>query len=193
MEELNGHISSTIKVVGFWRRVRMTLLDWVIAVIPITILYIFSLKFSIRTESVLPFVIYWLFFSVTMIFFTVKYGGTLGKLIMKAKIVDNHGRNLTIVRSIYRIIFYIIYAISMIILLNEAIYMKVDEKNIGNYMANSNGVIGQIILIISFVSIISALFVAFNRNRRAIHDFLAGSYVIDTRTTNNNINNTVES
>ncbi|MZQ85799.1 hypothetical protein GQF01_27210 [Paenibacillus sp. 5J-6] len=165
-------------IAGFWQRVGMRLLDLIIAGIPCVLLYTYSLKLSVRLGNVIPFVVYWIFFCAAMIFFIVKYGGTPGKLIMKAKIIDKNGERLTILRSVRRIIFYIIGAGCLIPILDLAIQSKIEEKDVVHFLSNSSSMYQSMYSYFGILTIVSDLLVLFNPKRRALHDFIAGSFVV---------------
>jgi uncharacterized RDD family membrane protein YckC len=137
------------KIAGFWQRVGMRLLDLIIAGIPCVLLYSYSLKLS------------------------------LGKLIMKARIIDKNGARLTILGSIGRIIFYIIGAACLISILNLAIQSQIEEKDVVHFISNSSSIYQTIYSYFSILVVVSDLLVLFNPKRRALHDFIAGSWLLE--------------
>lgn len=155
---------------GFWKRVCMRLIDIGILIIPYLILYTIAVILSVQTNSLLPFITLWIiscsFFVVTVSLF----GGTPGKLIMKARIVTEDGKKLTVFRSILRSVFYILYGTVTILVFNDETF---------NYIVKSP--YQTIVEAVAIVMILSDLFVLFNKRKRALHDFIAGSIVIKNK------------
>lgn len=155
------------KYFGFWKRVLMRLIDFVILIVPYLILYRLSVTFSTQFHSLIPYIGLWIVSCGYYILMVYRFGGTPGKLIMKARIVDHQGHKLTISRSIRRSVFYILYGIVMVLIFNDEILNGVIDSPL-QALAD----------FIAIVYLLSDLFVVFNKKKKALHDFIAGSLVV---------------
>lgn len=88
MEQLSEGIDKPMLYVGFWERAFMGLVEMLVMSIPFVFLYRTSINISVSAGSIIPFIIYWILLYSFLIFMVVRYGGTPGKLIMKARIVN---------------------------------------------------------------------------------------------------------
>lgn len=180
--ELDNHVQSEIQYIGFWKRVLMHILDLLIIGVPAVSLYRFSLNTSIKIDSIFPFVIYWLLFCGFYVFMAVKFGGTPGKLLSKARIVDKDGNILHIGSAVIRYLLFFLYSIIMVIKLKEGIDLKVNSNDISHFLSTHKGIISSIGNFIGVITFVECLTVAFNNKKRAGHDFAARSYVISLDT-----------
>lgn len=176
---------TNISYVGFWRRLLAFLIDGAIIypvwtfIIPMLIVY--SSWFTIFVTYALANL---LFIGYRIVLVT-KYGGTPGKLILKIKVVDESGNNISIYHSLLRETFIIISTVTTLIFLYNVISdlqvyelpksfgeisMMIGTKNVGLY-SNITGIIGLIF-------IFDGLFLIFNKKKRALHDYLAKSLVV---------------
>ena len=119
-------------------------------------------------------------------FFIVKYGGTPGKVLLKIKIVSIHGGNLSIGRALLRQL--ITMASNIIVTLQQyyivSIFMRIDKavksSDFSNFYDFRTDIlvlaVSGFICLIIFLS--DSLLILANKRKRAIHDFLANSIVI---------------
>jgi uncharacterized RDD family membrane protein YckC len=156
--------------VGFWKRVLAHLIQVSILCIPSVYAYRYLIVQSSKTGSLMPFVIYWIFYFAFSVFLMVRYGGTVGKLVLRLRIVDNRGQYLSIIRSIIRLSPYILYTIVYTLSLNGVIT--------GGNLSHTKGIYDAFDAIVGLIFFIDVIVILFNRKKRAIHDFLAGSYVV---------------
>lgn len=175
--------------IGFWKRVLMALVELLVMGIPFVLLYRASIYLSTNFGNSIPFVFHWIVAYTFLIFMVVRFGGTPGKLIFKARIVDRHGKNLSAFKAILRFSFYLMNTIISILIfyndLNAGSTIKELSKN-----TNSEGTYSDIQAFIGFIILIDAFVVILNRKRkRAIHDFLAGSYVVSKESLDKFLNN----
>ncbi len=180
--ESKNRVNPEILYIGFWKRVQMYILDLLIIGIPALVLYRFSLTTSIKIASVFPFVIYWLLFCAFYVFMVVKFGGTPGKLISKARIVDNDGNFLHIGSAAIRYLLFFLYSIIMVLKLKEGIDLKVNSNDISHFLSTHKGIFSSIGNFIGIITFVECLTVAFNNKKRALHDYAAKSYVISLDT-----------
>lgn len=169
--------------VGFWRRVWAKILDFFIAAIPGGIAYTFATKTSVKTNSIVPFVIYILLADSIVAYFIVRYGATPGKIILKMKIVNQFGSHLTIFEALRRTLFYAVYLIVLAFVLQQGISAGIDSTEINHFLNNSTGVTSNVLTAIIWFTFIDQFFLLSNKKKRTIHDFLGNSYLIDMRVT----------
>ncbi|MDI4649224.1 RDD family protein [Cohnella hashimotonis] len=151
---------------GFWKRVLMRIIDFGIIFIPLGLLYRFAVYESVQMNSILPYILMWIVTSAYYVLTLSIFGGTPGKLILKAKVVDHSGNQLSFYQSLLRSIFYILYAVTMIFAFSDANFKPI------------NAPFDVIAQLIGVVTILSDLIVLFNRRKKALHDYIAGSVVI---------------
>ncbi|WP_218161363.1 RDD family protein [Cohnella sp. OV330] len=151
---------------GFWKRVLMRIIDFGIIFIPIGLLYRSAVHVSVQMNSIVPYILMWLVTSAYYVLTISIFGGTPGKLILKAKVVDHSGNRLSFYKSLLRSIFYILYAVTMIFAFSSSNFKPI------------NAPFDVIAQLIGVVTILSDLVVLFNRRKKALHDYIAGSVVI---------------
>jgi uncharacterized RDD family membrane protein YckC len=164
--------------VGFWKRVWANVVEILILCIPFVYLYRYLIKLSVQIESIYPFVIYWIFYLSFMVFFIVKFGGTIGKLIFGYRIVDQNGDYLTISKAIIRLFPYMLNAVILSYSINHNIHNQVGYSQTYHNATRNEGFLSVTQNMLGFLMLVDQLTVAFNRKKRAIHDIIAGSYVI---------------
>ena len=123
----------------------------------------------------------------------VRFGGTPGKLVIKARIVRNNGKYLNWGQAFLRMLIpSIIISINSHLMQWNSIITWPSETHINSFMEmgrvmNEYGqpfaTISDFLCIIIYIDI---LVILFNKKKRAIHDFIAGSYVITKKSLENN-------
>ena len=170
--------------VGFWKRVLAVLIDVVIgwAFMPITIQ---MMAWSFATRNIIPHLLWSICWTVVLLWFVVRLGGTPGKLIIGVRIVDASGSFLYWGRAIRRIIFP-----SLIMSVNSHLQMfrslntfpdsspNLTFMEMGRLLGEYGQPFTVIAMILAFTIYLDIGVILFNRKKRAIHDFIAGSYVI---------------
>ncbi len=171
---------------GFYKRVLAGLIDFLIFC-PIWVIYR-----SINYSSLFEFAYLMLGWSLAeylyeFILLSTK-GQTVGKLIMKIKVCQKDGSSIGIKRSFLRTLVTLCIILAMFVL---DIITASHTQNAGssltyteiiNIKIAAEGTFGSIVdslLLIWFLS--EFLTVLFNRKRRAIHDFIAGTIVLDLK------------
>jgi len=102
----------------------------------------------------------WLFAAILLFYFVGFWawrGQTPGKMLIGAKIVKTDGRPIGIVRALLRFVVYFLYLLLW-------------------------GFAGSRLIVLFVIIIIALIILAFNRRKRGIHDFIAGTVVIKSRT-----------
>jgi uncharacterized RDD family membrane protein YckC len=177
IEGINDKIYS-----GFWSRLGANLLDGLI-IIPfsLAILFINSFNIYIYIFTIIPNLLFAFWYHV---FLTKKYGGTPGKLIVGIKIIKIDSSPIGWKESFLRYIVTlflslvtIIFIVTAIFSADTEIYNNLNWLQKNTYLANLAKINGiNIITNIWFWSELIVLL--FNKRKRAIHDFIAGTVVI---------------
>ncbi len=99
-----------------------------------------------------------------------KDGKTLGKIILKIKVVDDVGKNpsfkVHFIRSIAMWSTYLLAPVTFVILFNPIAYTVL------------SAIIG---FVTGFLVIVAFLMILFRQDERGLHDFIADTYVVDER------------
>ncbi|WP_219836085.1 RDD family protein [Paenibacillus sp. R14(2021)] len=160
-------IEIQFQYVGFWKRLIITFIEMLVMSIPLTIIY----RLSVYLAEALGYgpisLIHWLVFFIFDITLLVKFGGTLGKLIFKIRVVNRNGKYLNVKQALTRYIFILAYGVILSV-----------EEYFSYLNVEAPDVITQISLFYGLVFIIDSFTIIFNNKKRAIHDFMAGSYVV---------------
>lgn len=127
-------------------------------------------------NSMLAFeILLWVLMVGVVAFFIAKYGGTPGKILLKIKIVDTCGNNLSIKNAIVRQTTLVIP--TLIYTIGQYLAMLSFGNDSGSVYINF-----MLIMIVSFTLhafyLVDCLLIFANKRKRTIHDFLAGSIVI---------------
>ena len=173
--------------VGFWKRVLAALIDAAIgwAFIPITIPL---MVWTVSQRNIAPNCLWTSVWIVVWLWLVVRFGGTPGKLIIGVRIVDAGGKFLSWGRAVRRIIFP-----SLIMTAISTLQMWVTIRAYPDSAPHSSFLeIGALMneygqpftmftiltMVLGFSVYLDIGVVLFNRKKRAIHDFIAGSYVV---------------
>ncbi len=170
--------------VGFWKRVLAVLIDVVIgwAFMPITIQ---MMAWSFATRNIIPHLLWSIGWTVVLLGFVVRLGGTPGKLIIGVRIVDSSGSFLFWGRAIRRIIFpsLLMSVNSHLQMLSTLNTLPASSPNLtfiemGRLLNGYGQPFTMVAMVLAFTIYLDIGVILFNRKKRAIHDFIAGSYVI---------------
>lgn len=161
--------------IGFWKRVLATILDLLIILIPAVIVYwIFNLL-AVSLHSEIPIILEYIFFVVFDVFMIVRFGGTPGKLVLKMKIVNQQGNIPTLKEALIRNIFRIISTIFSMIVGVSLYDLTVISTTLNLWAPLAT----DLSKILGLIMLVDYLFVAFTPRKRALHDMMAGTYVVD--------------
>lgn len=169
---------------GFWKRAGATALDGIIGLLlfPLTN-FVHSLSFENKT--ILPIAIETLLLLyLFQMFFVMKYGGTIGKLILNLRVINNKGYFLDFGSTFLRVMPYLIITIVNLFQINNVIQtMPTSITSYGIFetaqlIREYGGVYTFLYSLLSFFVFIDIGTVLFNDKKRAIHDYLAGSFVV---------------
>ena len=154
---------------GFWQRAVAVLLDVVLVGV---ITGIFSMG---MVSGVFHTVLTLLIGLASLLYRPVMeylYGATLGKMVIKIRVINTEGEPMTVRQTLVRNSFYISHDL---LLLLSGLYF-VTAIDVG-YMT-VGGIISQLTSLVGVLTLVSCLFVAFRENGQALHDTLADTYVI---------------
>nr|WP_307011209.1 RDD family protein [Acinetobacter calcoaceticus] len=169
---------------GFWKRLSAGIIDMVV-MIPFMVITHFTQSISI-VSSMITLVIMAILGITYTIYFHYRFGATIGKMVVGIKITRPDGSKITPIQAVLRssvdIGFCIIMVISQLIALNYAdpeIYLNAGPIDRAKYI---------LILYPAWYSVVSSaselwtwsefIVLLFNKRKRAIHDFIAGTIVI---------------
>lgn len=172
--------------VGFWKRVLASLVDGVFALLLYPLgNWVVGQCFLHRT--LLPDVAYVLAWQALFLFFVIRLGATPGKLCIGARIVDKYGKNLTLGRAMLRFLPYLVPSIPYLVVIYKAIHAAPVFETAPSsgerlqLMIQHGGLAHTLSSTAIWFVYADGLVVAFNKKKRAIHDFIAGSYVVTRR------------
>jgi len=147
---------------GFWIRVLITLIDGVILSGPLYLLKLWSADLVDSLQSELPVMIPWLLVIAYFVLLVPRFGGTPGRLIMRTRIVNAQGKYPTLAQALLRFGFHIINIVFAVLLA----------------MGRGTDLVSVLNFLMGWVILIDGLFVAFSVRNRAVHDMMAGTYVV---------------
>jgi len=169
---------------GFWKRLSAGIIDMLV-MIPIMVITHFTQSISI-VSSMITLVIMAVLGIVYTIFFHYHFGATIGKMVVGIKITRPDGSKISLTQAVLRssidIGFCIVMVISQLIALNYAdpeIYLNAGPIDRAKYI---------LLLYPAWYSTVRSaselwtwsefIVLLFNKRKRAIHDFIAGTIVI---------------
>jgi len=172
---------------GFWIRLGSLLLDFLI-MIPVIFLtlYLNGLSKNAYYFTFIPSLIFHFWYSIYLV---KKHGGTPGKLIAGIKILKINGENVTwkesILRQIVTFILTIFASVITIIALSKAdgeYYESLTWMTKQQYLMTLTPLLFTIYTWTSNIWTYSELLVLlFNKRKRALHDFIAGTVIVRTK------------
>ncbi|USA54399.1 RDD family protein [Acinetobacter sp. C32I] len=199
MEFLPTEVDNEKVYAGFWKRLAAAIIDSLI-LIPFMVIAHHTQSISI-ISSMITLVISAVLFSVYVIYFHYRFGATLGKMAIKIKITCPNGSKISLkqalIRSSIDIGFSLLTVIAQLIALKHAdptIYLNAGFTDRAKYI---------LLLYPAWYSLVSTLsqvwwwseFITllFNKRKRAIHDFMAGTVVIKKQYENKEITTSLNS
>ncbi len=172
---------------GFWTRLGSLLLDFLI-MLPYVflVLYLNGLSKNAYYFTFIPGLLFHFWFSIYLV---KKYGGTPGKLIIGIKILKLDGTDVTwreaILRQIVNFILTIFGSVITLFALSKAdgdYYESLTWMTKQQYLFALIPVLIKIYNWTNNIWVYSELVVLlFNRRKRAIHDYIAGTVIVKTK------------
>jgi uncharacterized RDD family membrane protein YckC len=171
---------------GFWKRLSANILDFILIYVPFIIILIFSRDWPpfwyIALRVITPILLV-----CFNLFCLYKYGGTPGKLILGIKVIRLDGKKLEFHNAFLRYsveicdsIFQIVIFISIVSNIDFTYIKDLPSKELSIYWKKIYPVWYKPIKHIFALYSLSELIVLLtNKKRRAIHDFIAGTIVIN--------------
>lgn len=160
--------------VGFWKRVLINLLDFLILAIPAYFLNKWAVWAAEQYHSGIPLWVQWVLLTLFNIFMVVRYGGTPGRLVLRTRIVNELGNYPTVKQAVIRYSFYLVNSLlGVIVTAGDGTVSAVN-----NYYSDWAPLSTALIGILSFVILVDCLIIVFTRRNRALHDVMAGTYVV---------------
>jgi uncharacterized RDD family membrane protein YckC len=176
--------ASEMLYVGFWLRFFAGWID-VAALLPLmaSTLYFEQKSRMFHLYAFLPTLVVWLWFHVYLV---ERYGGTPGKLLLKIRIAMADGAHVTLKAAALRYgAVFVLSGLSSWAMILAALSMT-DEMYLSlSYMERNRKLVEMApswyfmaIAAIETWFLIGFLTMMFNKKRRAVHDFMAGTVVI---------------
>ena len=175
---------------GFWRRFGAYWIDFVVLLPLLGIAYFFAEQTRLfQLRWFIPGLAFGIWYSVYLV---VRYGGTPGKLLLNIRVAMTDGSPVTTKAALLR--YSVLFALSLLsslALVLSSLKMTDEEYFSLAYIARAERMVEiappwyQAVTVIMQVWIWSEFItMLFNKKRRAIHDFMAGTVVIKTRRPN---------
>ncbi|HUI91384.1 MAG TPA: RDD family protein [Chitinivibrionales bacterium] len=175
---------TTITYIGFWRRVVAMIVDGVV-LLPVILFNFPLIKFNFNHKTVVPAIITAALIYFFYIFFLTKFGGTPGKLFLGYRIVYKNGGYLSVQSALIRYLPYFLSSVATVLkqmyafhhIPDGIVYTGINESS--KMITTYAGPMNFIDSFSSFLIFVDCLVIACNKKKRAVHDFLADSYVVD--------------
>lgn len=160
----------------FWSRMVATFIDGMVF-LPAAYISLQNMLLwkTFGIEVIITFV--WIFYKVLMEW---KFQATIGKRLMKIKVVNESGQGITLEQSIVRFAFYFLRYMGLL-MLNYYIFQKsafMETHSIEELMIFYESQEEVVSSIVSLPLIISINFVVFDLRKQALHDKLAKTFCI---------------
>lgn len=173
-----------MKYVGIFRRVGAALVDFVV-LLPILAILFWATSYS-RTAALIVYFPLTLLMTAYRVYFTGRWGQTLGKKAMGIKVVQVNGQEVGFTRAIYRdsvnIAISLVSGTLLFVALLSLPSVEFDALKLGDkylrIMAATPPWGHKFNSISNWWSLPNALILLFNAKRRAVHDFVAGTVVV---------------
>jgi uncharacterized RDD family membrane protein YckC len=180
LEKSNYHY----EYAGFWKRAAAVIIDTIIALLMFPVSN-YLLVFSFSKRNVLPILLYDLILMAFMQYFCIiKFGGTPGHLIMQIRTINNSGKYLDFNKAFLRSLTYLPVLVFTFFQINNAIITVPPDIQIKSFIEIAliirqyGGIFTALASMSSYITFFDIGTVLFNDKNRAIHDFIAGSYVV---------------
>ncbi len=169
---------------GFWKRLGAAAIDLLVW-IPFIIFFYYIQSINIPI-AIVAAVIYAFSFSIFCIFFNLRYGGTLGKLAVGIRVTKPNGEMIEVrealLRSSVDIIFGLLFACFQVFAICQ---VDSDKYLIAGYMDRVKLIMPHYPEFSNDMNTFSDVWycsemvvLLFNKRKRALHDFIAGTVVV---------------
>jgi uncharacterized RDD family membrane protein YckC len=173
-----------LEYAGFWRRLGAYFIDVIVLLPLFGINYYFGEQYRLfNLYWFLPGLIISLWFSVYLVY---KYGGTPGKLLLNIRIAMIDGAPITVKAAILRYsVLFILTTISSLAILSGYLNMSDELYFSLSYMDRAKKLVELAPSWYGYTTVLINIWVwgefitmLFNKERRAVHDFIAGTVVL---------------
>jgi uncharacterized RDD family membrane protein YckC len=170
---------------SFWRRFGAFWTDFIVVLPLLGVIYFFGDRYRLfQVFWLLPSTVFGVWFSVYLV---ARHGGTPGKILLKTRIVMLDGSQVTAKAAVIR--YSVLFALS----LASSIAIAVSCLNVSDdfyfsqhgYGAKATALVNLAPPWYGTVSVLTQIWVwsefatmLFNKKRRAVHDFIAGTVVV---------------
>ena len=194
-----GNQTNRFEYVGFWKRVQAALIDTLLSLCLFPIHLQLTL-WGLENRTIVPELGLAIFWTGLYMGCVMRFGGTPGKLIVGIRVVDARGRFLNFTRAFRRELFPYILCDAVFMLQIYQAYATFPESAPAQRLVDARMIardygepFSTVALYLEFFAILDIVVILFNRKKRAIHDFIAGSYVITKESYLSQIGNDMES
>lgn len=167
-----------VEYASFWSRVGASLLDTLI-LLPVAVLNIYNV---LDFKQLPLYVLLGFVGLVYKVFMEYKYSATLGKMIVKIRVINEEEENINLEQAVVRNVFHLFISV-ISFLAGLYLFVQPGFSGITTFMEyglalqeGPHQLISQMANVLFFVS---CLFVVFRDNRQALHDSMAGTYVVE--------------
>ncbi len=180
---MSESILPKLHLAGIIQRIIILILDTLI-LLPLTWggSYFFQ-QMSIERHTVIPFAFWQGCIIVLLMILLVRWGGTPGCFILKFRVINEHGKYLSVSKAFLRLSDHIITSGLAVIVLYMLIAnlpespLFLDAKGINTLSELYGGYWFTVKYLWSHFYLINLLIIPFNQYSRSLTDFLASSYV----------------
>lgn len=174
---------NTVKYAGFWPRLGALIVDGLVLA-PVT--------YGLNYLNIISWKNPLLYIVVTVLTLAYKpimetvYGATLGKMVLKLKVVNLKFDTASLSEVLFRNVFHIVPSV-IIMFLTVGIYQNPEFASVSGYSEYSTFISGmkplQILNLATGVIIIAdAIFLLADKYNRALHDRIGGTFVVEKPT-----------
>ncbi|UJF32944.1 RDD family protein [Paenibacillus hexagrammi] len=167
-------IKQEVEYVSFVKRALIYLVDMIIMFVPLLLLYRKTYFLALEYQSSFILLSKWIILFGFQISCLVLFGGTIGKLIFKIKVVNAAGNNPTLLQAAMR---YSILMLSAVLALTKEI-IHTELGPLHNILASYSNLINILSTLVFLITVYDGFSMLFNKERRALHDFMANTFVI---------------
>lgn len=158
-----------VQYIGFFKRILIYWVELLIFIAPMIFLYRLTTELAFEYQSVLLVYLKWIVVFAFNLFLLVVLGGSIGKLMFRVRVVNSKGNYPTIIQALIR--YAPIIAMGLISANNELL-------NYGFGFALGGYLIRIFSIGVFLFILLDVVFILFNKERRALHDYMADTYVI---------------
>ncbi|WP_157685383.1 RDD family protein [Paenibacillus donghaensis] len=160
--------------VGFGMRVLISLIDALILAVPSYLLDRWVPSWADSLQNELPLALPWILIVAYYVVCVPLFGGTPGRLILGTRIVNAEGKYPGVLQALLRHGFYIINSTLALLL----IMVEYDYTVLSEFARSWQGPIAVTNFLMGGVVLADVLAILFTVRKRALHDLVAGTYVV---------------